>query len=221
MKSIAAPILCAASLAFSVAAPAAAQSISDSVEWSGPYIGGMLTRDETQFSAAGDFGALISSTGLSRHFADADGTGAALRAGYDLMRGPWVFGAGVEVNLGSARGELTPQFKKMVLPSDVDAQFKLDQAATLFLRAGYAQGAWLVYGTAGYTRAQADVVVNGRDYAPTLEGHTIGIGVDYRLSRSWSVFLEGADTTFGKVPQTDGMLEADLKQLKLGANFRF
>jgi outer membrane immunogenic protein len=110
----------------------------------------------------------------------------------------------------------------------------VDWMASLRLRAGVAVGQALLYGTAGLAvaRGKGELVIHGgtpvtwTDRA-LLAGWTIGAGIEYALTPSWSVKGEVIRTQLGdsffssatdKVPVSS---RVDIYNLRGGLNFRF
>ena len=48
-----------------------------------------------------------------------------------------------------------------------------------------------------------------------------GYAGEYKFTQNWSAYGEYSYTDFGDVEGTEGLLEADLQQIKIGVNYRF
>jgi outer membrane immunogenic protein len=191
--------------------------------WTGGYIGANLNYGSGSLDATGDLGALISAAGLSTTLSEPDGTAGAIRAGYDWHTGRSVFGLGAEYNFGKYEGGLTGDYDAVAVAAGIDdLTIRVDEMATVFARAGYAvSDQFLAYGLLGYSWANGTVSAAGESENADLKGVTIGLGGEFKLNQNWSTYGEYAYTNFGDIDNTDGTLEADLHQVKIGVNYRF
>ena len=203
--------------------PVTAMTVSD---WSGAYAGANINYGKGELNAIGELGDLASDGGLDRTISEPDGMSRAIRAGYDWQAGNAVFGLGAEYNIGKYKAGLSGELGDVVDAVGASADVEIKNAATVFARAGYLVNPnFLAYGLLGYTRAkgEADASFEGESESGsvTLSGATFGLGGEYKFSSDWSGYAEYAYTDFGDVRDTDGNLEADLGQIKLGVNYRF
>lgn len=191
--------------------------------WSGGYVGANLNYGMGSLDATGDLGDVLSTAGLSRTLSEPDGTGGAIRAGYDWQTGRSVFGLGAEYNFGKYEGGLSGEYGAVAAAEGFDdLNVEIDEMVTVFARAGYAvSDQFLAYGLLGYSWANGTFSAAGESESEDLKGATIGLGGEYKFNQNWSTFGEYAYTNFGDIDNTDGNLEADLHQVKLGVNYRF
>jgi outer membrane immunogenic protein len=131
--------------------------------------------------------------------------------GYNLQRGRVVFG-----------GELSYSNTSMMIIADGD-DF-LNPVLDLRGRLGYSFGRTLVYGFAGYSRA--NMTVNGAVDDATVTGANYGVGIDLTVGKKLFVGLDysirnmsGTATTGGGVGTFD--IDTDVKNLglRVGLNF--
>lgn len=200
--------------------------------WSGGYVGGNLNFGKANLDAAGELNDLRREAedelgiSLPRTLAKPDGASAALRAGYDWQAGRAVFGLGAEYNFANYKSGLNGFYGDVFDEVGADAEVRVKNAATVFARAGYLINDNLLgYGLLGYTRAKGKVSASfegeSDSESVTLSGATFGLGAEYLVNANWSAYAEYTYTDFGDVRDTDGWLEADLSQIKLGVNYRF
>lgn len=194
--------------------------------WTGGYVGANINYGQSELEAVDDLSDFLSDEGLSSTLAEPDGTSAAIRAGYDWQAGRGVFGLGAEYNVGKYEGGLSGEYGDALDFVGASADIEVKNAATIFARAGYlVNDSFLAYGLLGYTRAKAELSASfegeTESGSETLSGATFGIGGEYKFGPRWSAYAEYAYTDFGDLEDTDGQLEADLSQVKFGANFRF
>lgn len=212
--------------------PVAAPVTYSASSWTGGYVGGNVNFGKGKLKAAGELADFISELesaneiSLGRTLSKPDGVSAAIRAGYDWQIGQAVLGLGAEYNLGKYKGGFAGTFGDVAAELDADADVRIKNTATVFARAGYLFNDNLLgYGLLGYTRAkgEASISFDGEtdSGSETLSGTTIGLGAEYRVNANWSAYAEYTYTDFGDIRNTDGNLEAELSQIKLGANYRF
>jgi outer membrane immunogenic protein len=171
-------------------APAAALAAeAPPADWSGFYVGlhlgGANGNSEWTDLVAGPIGG-HSPTGFV-------GGG---QAGYNFQRGAWVFGPEVSLSGSTVDGRhLDTQFQG---PSPQYDKSAVDLFGAATGRLGYSWGPLLTYAKAGIGWAHTTYSLNGY-YAPNLQfavgddtriGPTVGAGLAYALSPSWSAFLE-------------------------------
>lgn len=188
--------------------------------WTGGYVGANLNYGEASADATGADGDTLSLLGLSSTLSEPDGWGGSVRAGYDWQMGQGVFGLGFEYNFGELTGDVDGEGAPVL---GVDGTLVIDEMATVFARAGYAvSDQFLAYGLLGYSRASSTATdLAGGTESRDLDGYTAGLGGEYKFTQNWSTYLEYTYTDFGTVSGTDGNLEVDLHQVRLGVNYRF
>ncbi|MGV8955486.1 MAG: outer membrane protein [Cypionkella sp.] len=125
---------------------------------------------------------------------DKRGVEAIFRAGYDYQFGSFVVGAIGEISTGSAEDSVTGF---STTPASYTFKRNLEGVAAARLRAGYAFGPALVYGTGGYARGRIDnrFTTSNRtnsfsttsDDETDADGYQAGGGVEWRLAHNLSV----------------------------------
>jgi outer membrane immunogenic protein len=197
----------------------AAPSLPAIADWSGFYAGlafGIPTGDNT-FSERG--------VGARAQSDDWEGTLTYLTGGYDWQSGTLVYGAALDLGIGSidASGQTSDDYG-----CGDNCNIEVDKYMALRGRVGYATGSALLYGTAGFARADAeadfaDGIVAGSD---SLSGWVAGVGVEYKVTDTISVDMSYLQNDLGtlQIPDncgTDCFTDVKFGQLKLGANFRW
>ncbi|MEO9607784.1 MULTISPECIES: outer membrane protein [Alphaproteobacteria] len=184
--------------------------------WTGGYVGGNISYGFGSLDANDEAASFLSDEGFSDNLSEPDGVSAALRAGYDWQFGRGVFGLGAEYNFGSYDGD-----GEGIL-ADSGVEVEIQDMATIFARGGYlVQDNFLAYGLLGYSKAKGEVSLDGDSLSEDLDGVTIGFGGEYMFTQNWTGYAEYSYTDFGDVDNTEGLLEADLQQIKFGVNYRF
>lgn len=203
-----------------VAAPALAQSVPD---WSGPYIGiygGVLENNEDageslvfdrDFDGQFDDTVVLSGTTNSAFSpgscdgsangqaasggCDVDPTGveAAIRLGYDMQFGSFVFGVLGELSGANVEDTVT---SFTTTPAAYVFSRELETMAALRLRAGFAAGSGLYYVTAGGAQAKIENsfrttnTVNSfteRVNEDEADGYQLGAGLEWRLAPNFTL----------------------------------
>jgi opacity protein-like surface antigen len=158
------------------------------------------------------------------------------QAGFDLQKGPAVFGVQADASAASLRGENTC-FSGI---GGIDCQRVVNWLGTVTGRVGYAWGRSLAYVKGGGASTIATYNLDGNTNALALGtgstgvttwGWTVGGGVEYGLTDNWSTILEydyiGVPSTTAKFP-TVAVINAQniavggaINVVKLGVNYRF
>lgn len=210
-----------------VAEPAVAPVLVEpapSMNWQGGYIGATLG-----YAFGGDdvVGITDTTTTPETYVTDIgnlDGSGAnfGIRAGYMWQNNNWVFGPELGFEITDIKGDTSGTING--IPADADTKIK--NVLALRFKAGYTvQPDTLVYGIAGWARADIDYNVMGEDLGYDTDGYILGLGVEKRLNEQWSVTGEyeyadfGKDTLYGSVFSTEATPK--YSNIKLGLNFRF
>ncbi|MCW5681345.1 MAG: porin family protein [Xanthobacteraceae bacterium] len=137
---------------------------------------------------------------------------------YHLSRN-WVLGYEVDFSFGDINGSAV--IGGLPVPSQTD------YFGTARTRLGYANGPWLIYGTAGLAWANNDMPV-----APGVinfdrwhVGYAVGAGVEYALAPNWSLKLEYLFADFGDSRVSNGVFNFDsdlsFSTVRVGLNYRF
>jgi outer membrane immunogenic protein len=188
--------------------------------WAGFYAG-------AQVGWAGTDARLRFNNGAPTLDPSEDGVIGGGHAGYNFVRGPWVFG--VEGDFEAANLS-----KHVSSAAGITSEGSLDNdwQASIRGRIGYATGRALVYGTGG--AAFANINVKGgplggplNSNSDTVTGWTAGGGVEYALSAPFSVRIEYRFADFGQqdfLLPTFGVHEkVDLKEstVRGGVSYHF
>ena len=203
----------------STEAPVAVAETAPPFAWVGPYAGMALSLP------TGDNFFTERSVDARATPGDWEGTLGYLSGGYDWQRNRLVYGAAMDLALGSleAQGESSSEYGCGSDGCDID----LSKYISLRGRVGVTRGAALWYGTAGIARADAEAgfvegEVAGSD---TLTGWVAGLGVEYRVSKALSVDVSYLHSDLGRLEigdcGVDCFTDVSFGQLKLGANFRW
>lgn len=211
MSYLKSTLIAAFALLAVISTPAAAD-----MDWSGPYAGLLLSYND------GDYGNGTNFPGDGE--GNIEGVGYGLLLGYNFQNGKWVYGGELTfsgLNVDGAESCVNPTFA-----CGVD----VERAMTLSGRIGYTVGPkTLVYGTAGFAKADVYAYTNGpigiNGQTQSLDGYVFGIGVEHAFSDRFS--LRGAilrhnfdDENF----QTDVLytnIDADYTTIEIGAVFHF
>ena len=203
-----------------VAAPALAQSVPD---WSGPYIGiygGVLENNEDAGESLvfdrdfdGQFDDTVVLNGTTTNAfqpgscdggslgqaaaggCDVDPTGveAAVRLGYDMQFGSFVFGVLGELSGADVEDSVT-SFSST--PAAYTFKRELETMAALRLRAGFATGPALYYVTAGGAQAKIENSFRTTNTANSFtervnedeaDGYQLGAGIEWRLAPNFTL----------------------------------
>ncbi|MCF7728046.1 outer membrane beta-barrel protein [Sulfitobacter sp. M22] len=188
--------------------------------WTGGYVGGNVSYGFGSLDATGQAAAALANEGFGSNLSEPDGVAGAIRGGYDWQFGRGVFGLGAEYNFGSYEDGLN--LDGVQGPDLSGVNVEINDVATIFARGGYAvNDQFLAYGLLGYTKAKGEVSQGGDRISEDLDGVTIGLGGEYMFTQNWAGYAEYSYTDFGDIDNTEGLLEADLHQVKLGVNYRF
>ncbi|MEI4470812.1 outer membrane protein [Frigidibacter sp. MR17.24] len=175
--------------------------------WQGGYVGANV--GWADLDSDPDFG----STGSI----STNGETFGLGGGYNWQNGAWVYG--IEGDISTADLKDSESDNGETLGVDIDMM------ATLRGRIGYDMGNWMPYATAGVAAAKADYTYDtaaGRSSdSQTMTGYTAGLGVEYKLSEQWSAKGEYLYTKFDGHHDSEGDIDHDVNQLRLGMNYHF
>jgi outer membrane immunogenic protein len=193
--------------------------------WSGWYIGGNVgygwSRDTgagfTSFTDPGGFGA-------ASYFADGGnvlpgtkpkGVIGGAQIGYNWQISPiWVLGVVADIQASGMKDSQSAVTPPVVVTSTETNESKITWFGTARVKAGWAQNNWLFYGTGGlaYGGLKNATTFNCAGCSPphlfagsssqTRAGWTVGAGVDYGLSRNWTVGAEYLYFDLGSISTT-------------------
>jgi outer membrane immunogenic protein len=254
-------ILCASGFAFAadmaVKAPRSLPPPPAPVyNWTGFYIGGnggYAWGRSNVSTTAPSLGSYFVASDLSQIDSSGQGTihpnggTGGIQAGYNWQAGNVVYGAEVDfdaLSLSASRSITTQYISAPGTFFTINQSVKTDWLFTARPRVGWASDNWLLYVTGGlavtelkynnlFTDTFAAAFENG-SISKTKAGWVVGGGVEYGLTRNWSVKAEYLYMDFGDVSST-GVVStsiaesaplnhsADLKTniVRAGINYRF
>ncbi len=202
-------------------ATSAVPGLTQQVSWAGPYVGATLGYGfghsgadarlggqwATESQALQDFMKRDLEDGLSPK-----GAVIGLRAGYNLQTPKdFVYGGEVELNVDDVKDEKKHTDSPASFPSlsyAVVSGLDVKQSLALQGRFGVARGPNLFYASGGWSWARAEMVaeiLSNGNYSKearttkTLNGPTLGVGVEHKYSDRFSVRAEYRYTDYGKV----------------------
>jgi len=146
-----------------------------------------------------------------------------LQAGYIWQSGPIVFG--IETDLQYSRTKI----------EHISSTFDMDWSGTSRLRLGFlVDDRLLVYGTGGAAFGKQkikiseffDVSPNALHISKTMQGWTVGVGVEHAIDSNWSLKNEYVYTNFEEMTLVNSRWESDLASLsfhtiRAGLNYKF
>ena len=202
---------------------------SGNVNWTGAYAGGHVGGAWSQ----NDLGGTKGTTNPTDYLANFDVNDTAIfgggQLGYNIQRGTLVFGVEGDIGWMGIGKSVTGTLNGSGANAKLDNNFYGDLTARL----GVAADRWLIYAKGGVAFLDTKLTVDqGNDSASssdTMFGWVLGGGVEYALSKSWSLKAEylhfdfdriSASGTFGSdtVAITN---EPTLDTIKVGVNYRF
>ncbi|MDT1064421.1 outer membrane beta-barrel protein [Paracoccus sp. CPCC 101403] len=151
-----------------------------------------------------------------------DGVNGGVRAGYRWQRDNWVFGPELGYEIGDIKGDTSG----VIGGTELGADAKVKNMLALRFKTGYVvRPDTMVYGIAGWGRADIDYEVAGEDVGYDTDGYIVGLGVEKQLTDRMSMTAEYEYANFGKerLEAAGYTTEAtvDYSNIKLGLNFRF
>ena len=160
--------------------------------------------------------------------ADHDGSGefGGVQAGFNYYQsGPFVLGVVGDISAAGIDGSTACPSAAFSCASDIS------MLASVRLKAGWAVGNMLLYGTGGIGFAELEISadngagVSGRTKRATT-GYTVGGGIEFRFSPNWSIAAEYLRYNFGsEVFTVDNGLRVDADVYvdtgKIALNYRF
>lgn len=186
--------------------------------WSGFYVGANAGYGWGEGHEGLDFGKF-----------DTQGLVFGVQGGYNMHWQGFVVGFEVDAMLGSVDGGKDLFFKN----KSASLRSSMDWAGTARIRAGFPVENFLIYGTGGVafgewkTRFRFDNGIDIESFRDTQFhlGWTIGAGIEYGLSKNFSVKAEYLYLDFGKEKYRVGAertsIDQNLNMIRLGVNYRF
>lgn len=140
---------------------------------------------------------------------DVDGVLGGVQLGYNWQWNQFVLGAEADLSLSGADGSGLQA--SLPGPITVDASADIDWVATIRARAGYTVDRFLVYATGGlaFGGASLEVTADGGGFADPAEddqthfGWTIGAGLEYAITDTWSAGIEYRYVDLGSESYSD------------------
>lgn len=206
-------------LAFAMIALASPSVAQESVfDWSGGYVGVHLG------GASSDNGFYIQGAEVTSDHSGSGVIGGG-QIGWNFQQGSWMFGAVADISASGVDGSTDCPNEAFTCATE------LDWLASARLRAGYAVGNLLVYGTGGlgFGRVDASAIrkdgtVVYNDDASTETGWAAGAGAEFAFAPNWSlsgeylyVDLGGTDMEFGNPTH----LDTELSTGRIGLNYHW
>jgi outer membrane immunogenic protein len=150
--------------------------------------------------------------------------------GYNLQKGPWVFGLEGDLSWADIAGQSAVCGPTTATPHPCGT--KLDALGTFRGRVGYAAGAngnWLLYATGGVAIGDvhawdSSTPASGNDWRA---GWTVGAGVETSFAPNWTAKLEylhvdlGNGQIFNVVPGVPESVSFRADIIRAGVNYRF
>lgn len=216
---------------------AGVQDKPDTADWRGFYAG--LNAGYSWYRADSKTYSTVTGNLLGEKLSKASGDVYGGRIGYDhVFAGNWLLGVATEVSYGDIKVEKTisnaagTNIHKTVGENDWNG--------SIFARAGFATGRWLIYGIGGWTWSNSEskrtqlVGTMGNATAGTVEkedftmdGWTLGGGFEILLTNHLSLYSEYRYTdyrtdkiTFSLTQQTSDA-DATTSSLQCGINYKF
>ncbi|PQO24767.1 hypothetical protein C2I36_01405 [Rhodobacteraceae bacterium WD3A24] len=208
--------------------------------WTGPYAGvqiGMLdgnvdwsdSRPEEMMNGE-SISAEINGGGGYSASPDADGFVGGIYGGYNFhSSGNTVFGVEAEYNWSHADGEDDITYSGGS-PTPYTLESEITDTAAIRGRLGYAMDRTLFYGAAGVAWASLNLEVfepkagSVADWSDTLNGWTIGAGVEHAFTDRMVGRIDYRYSDFGEEEDFDGSgtdVEMDTHEIRAGVAFRF
>lgn len=199
---------------------AAVPGFSQPASWAGPYVGANLGYGFGKSKADVQLGGAWASESqalrdLMNHGLADDlspkGFGIGVRTGYNFQTPKnFVFGGEVEVSAQDVKDDKKRRDVFQPTPSlayNLTSSIDVKQSLALLGRFGIARGSNLIYASGGWSWARADLVteiLSTGNYSKearttkTLNGPTLGVGVEHKYSERFSVRAEYRYTDYGK-----------------------
>lgn len=140
--------------------------------------------------------------------------------GYNYQFGHYVAGAEVDIegmnHSSSGAGTL-----------GTARQTDIDRQTSVRARLGWAEGPWLLYGTAGWVYAGGDSQVGGAAFSNRYSGWTAGLGIERAITQAATLRLEYRYIDYGTskfadiASNTQDKISVYDNGLRMGISFRF
>jgi len=179
--------------------------------WAGPYAGlnlGAVWNNAKFSDLGGPAGFFGFPPGSADPFWSPSKAGITIggQAGYNWQTNNFVYG--IEGDLNWVDSKVSATFSPFG-PTTIGASSNLDWMGSVRGRVGVAFSQWLVYGTGGvafahFSDAWGLIGTGSQNFTnnSTRVGWTAGGGVEYMLTRNWTVRVEGLYSDFGSHTQS-------------------
>ena len=180
--------------------------VSGIYDWNGFYVGANVGYGWT--------GAEFSAPGISRD-RSLDGALVGLHAGYNFQNGPYV--AGIEADVKHDFNE--ERFGIAGTPIEAQTEW----GGSVRARLGYAIDRTLIFGTGGWAFSNAEIrnPVSGAERSKTLNGWTIGAGVEHAFTDNMTGRVEYRYTDFQDWNVAGGNADFDKNEVLVGVSWKF
>ncbi|HWK95759.1 MAG TPA: outer membrane beta-barrel protein [Pseudolabrys sp.] len=148
---------------------------------------------------------------------------AGVTVGYNMQTGVWVWGLEGDIDYAFIKGNGS----NVATCGISDCEVKNTWVATARGRVGYAMDRWMPYVTGGAAFAGAKISTGTGSNTRTTTGWTVGGGVEYGISRDWSVKAEYLYADLGKATCDAGVCGIEttfrprINMVRAGVNVRF
>ena len=203
---------------------------SDNNYWKGAYLGGHVGGGWGPHDADIDVGGLV---GVAIPL-DQRGVVAGLHAGFNHLSGPWLAGLEATFALSTLDGATAVSADAFVPGMVVHTNSDTRWLASVVGRVGYTRGPLLVFAKGGLAVADIEfrgysevggMVLGGATAGGLRTGWATGVGLEYAVSRAWSVRVDYDRTDFGSKSYEVGAptvitLEPDVHTVRAGLSYR-
>ena len=199
--------------------------------WQGLYVGANIgfdrSRDHVRETSATPYNGLD----FERARAHSNGFTGGGQIGYNAQFGNIV--VGVEADINGVDGGRSGTSRTGAVSVDTQQ----DYLGTVRARLGYAAGPWLFYGTGGLAYGDVTTTVTGNTFNPlststseTKVGWAAGAGIEYAMSRNWTIRTEYLHTDLGRTDLTTTGLDGNTytwrdrttsDAVRFGLNYKF
>lgn len=148
---------------------------------------------------------------------------AGVTLGYNMQTGVWVWGLEGDIDYAFIKGNGS----NVATCGTADCEVKNTWIATARGRVGYAMDRWLPYVTGGAAFSGAKISTGTGSNTKTTTGWTAGGGIEYGISRDWSVKAEYLYADLGKATCDAGVCGVEttfrprINMVRAGVNVRF
>jgi len=148
---------------------------------------------------------------------------AGVTLGYNMQTGVWVWGLEGDIDYAFIKGNAS----NAATCGASSCEVKNTWVATARGRVGYAMDRWMPYVTGGAAFSGAKMSTSTGSNTKTTAGWTVGGGIEYGISRDWSVKAEYLYADLGKATCDAGVCGVEttfrprINMVRAGVNVRF